>query len=106
MGNHRARAKTHLRISDSGATRCGRTGNMTLLYTEDEADVTCAVCNGAAEKRGRKPRGKYTMPDPGPHQGLGILRCIMCDRPYRDHPVAQPCMGGAGRSLTGAWPRD
>jgi rubredoxin len=94
MSNYRARAKTHLRDGGDGDTRCGRTAAMNVLYADGDADATCRVCNGVAAQRGRKPRISYKMPNPGPASGLGKLRCVICGRPYREHPVARPCMGG------------
>jgi hypothetical protein len=72
-------AETHLRVG-SRMSRCGLTRGVRL--SEDMTEVTCRLCL----KMRRSPAfGDDSFP------GLGKLKCTICGKPYRDHPLTRFC---------------
>lgn len=78
--------------TDGDLSSCGMQIPSSHL-TEVEDQVSCLSCQrhfnptvrSYASKRGTTGYADAQFP------GLGVLRCYLCDRPIRDHPVAQPC---------------
>jgi len=85
----------YLSLEHKAMTYCGRSARP-LLATEDPGLVTCQVCNGTTAKRlfgvpkARGPQRRGRGPS-APEEGRGVLCCLLCHRPYRDHPIALPC---------------
>ena len=75
---------------------CGRTLNPERLTT-NRAEVTCYSCNPpdarlAMRKAQREARNQATYGD-SHFPGLGVLTCLACGKPTRDHRVAERCAG-------------
>jgi hypothetical protein len=75
-------------------TACGREVGPERMTT-DQRQVTCLSCvpvNNRERMRTRmiEARNQTTYGD-SHFPGTGILKCRLCDRPYRDHPLAAPC---------------
>lgn len=89
----------HFTSASSDRSKCGKFMDSRHL-TADMREVTCGSCRrnyaGQFNARSRANRKARSMPgysDPG-YKGAGILCCIDCKRPYRDHPwPPMPCPG-------------
>lgn len=87
---------------DLTLTKCGKHLNPERL-TKSDHKVTCRAC----QRSGHGPTSSYranqsagqtlarTSPNYGDpnFKGTGKLRCLLCGRPYRDHPQIKLCEG-------------
>jgi hypothetical protein len=78
-------------------SKCGLTLNPERLTTH-RGEVTCYSCNppnGRTVQSQAQVRARDQASYGDSHfPGLGVLKCLACGRPTRDHPIAQPCPYG------------
>lgn len=72
---------------------CGRILGPERLTTK-RGEATCRRCNPTNAMINRRRDARY---QPGyadiNYSGSGVLKCGVCGKPYRDHRVAQQCVG-------------
>lgn len=62
--------------------------SLAVLALQDK-DLMALVMAADTREQASIGHTDYTPPS-----GLGVLHCRRCGRPYRDHPIAQPCRFG------------